>query len=136
MRADDAERIDDLLAFEPSAAPTPAAAPIAPNTAVGWKPALCTSFGATRPSRHIVSMPTAMPSSAGVAVELVALAGRQHRRHDHGAGMHRAALEGVVEILAVRRGAVDEGGARRAQRARVADRGAGPVVVPAGERAP
>ena len=28
------------LALSPSAAPTPAAAPIAPNTAVGWKPAL------------------------------------------------------------------------------------------------
>ena len=49
--------------------------------------------------------------------------------------MHRAALEGVVEILAVRRGAVDERGARGAQRAPVADRGAGPVLVPAGERA-
>ena len=47
-----------------SAAPTPAAAPIAPNTAVGWKPALCTAFGATRLSRHITSTPTAMPRSA------------------------------------------------------------------------
>ena len=45
------------------------------------------------------------------AVELVPLAGRQHRRHDHGAGMHRPALERVVEILAVDRGAVDERGA-------------------------
>ena len=68
------------------------------------------------------------------AVGIVPLAGRQHRRHDHRAGMHRPALEGVVEILAVRRGAVDEGGAGRAQGARVADRGAGAVVVPAGER--
>ena len=81
-------------------------------------------------------MPTAMPSQRRLAVEAVALAGGQHRRHDHRAGMHRAALEGVVEILAMRRRAVDEGGARRAQRARVADRGAGAVVVPAGERAP
>ena len=37
---------------------------MAPKIAVGWKPALCTAFGATRPSRHIVSTPTAMPSSA------------------------------------------------------------------------
>ena len=51
------------------------------------------------------------------------------------AGMHRAAFEGVVEILAMRGGAVDEGGARRAQRAGVADRRARPVVVAAGERA-
>ena len=48
----------------------------------------------------------------GLAVQPVPLAGRQHRRDDHRAGMHRAALEGVVEILAVRRGAVDEGRAR------------------------
>ena len=49
--------------------------------------------------------------------------------------MNRAAFEGVVEILAVRGGAVDEGGAGRAQRARMTDRGARPVVVAAGERA-
>jgi hypothetical protein len=33
--AGDAERVDHLLGVEPSAAPTPAAAPMAPNTAVG-----------------------------------------------------------------------------------------------------
>ena len=69
------------------------------------------------------------------AVGLVPLAGRQHRRHHHRAGMHRPALEGVVEILAMRGGAVDESGAGRTQRAGVADRRAGPVVVAAGERA-
>ena len=76
-----------------------------------------------------------MPSERRGAVGLVPLAGGEHRRHDHGAGMDRAALEGVVEILAMRRRAVDEGGAGRAQRARVADRRARPVVVPAVERA-
>ena len=70
------------------------------------------------------------------AVRPVPLAGRQHRRHHHRAGMHRAALESVVEILAMRGGAVDEGGAGRAQGAGVADRRAGAVVVAAGERAP
>jgi hypothetical protein len=40
-----------------------AAAPIAPITAVGWKPALWIFFGATRLARHITSQPTAMPSS-------------------------------------------------------------------------
>ena len=49
-----------------SAAATPAAAPIAPNTAVGWKPALCTAFGTTRLRRHSTSTPTAMPLSAAV----------------------------------------------------------------------
>ena len=76
-----------------------------------------------------------MPSSAAAPSRPVPLAGRQHRRHDHRAGMHRPALEGVVEILAMRRGAVDQSGAGRAQRARMADRRARPVVVAAGERA-
>ena len=68
------------------------------------------------------------------AVEIVPLAGRQHRRHDHRAGMDRAALERVVEILAVDRGAVDQRGGRGGQRAGVADRGARPVVVAGGQR--
>ena len=105
-----------------------------PKIAVGWKPALCTAFGTTvdEPA-HGLDADRDAEQRRG-AVRLVALAGRQHRRHDHRAGMHRAALEGVVEILAMRRGAVDEGGAGGAQRAGVADRRARPVVV-AGRRA-
>ena len=67
-------------------------------------------------------------------VGIVALAGGEHRRHDHRAGVHGAALEGVVEILAVRGRAVDEGGAGRAHGACMADRGARPLLVPARER--
>ena len=134
-RADHAERIDDLLLVRARAPrrrrpPRPwrrrsrsdGSRPCAPSSAPPCD------------SRHMVSTPTAMPSSAARAVRIVPLAGREHRRHDHRAGMHRAALEGVVEILAMRRGAVDEGGAGRAHGARVADRGAGAVVLPAGER--
>jgi hypothetical protein len=51
-----------------------------------------------------------MPISA-VAFGIVLLACRQNRRHDHRAGMYWTALERVVEILAMRRGAIDEGGA-------------------------
>ncbi len=99
------------LALRPSAAPTPAAAPMTPKIAVGWKPALCTAFGTTvlKPAHRLGADRDAEQRRG--AVRPVALAGRQHRRHDHRAGMHRAALEGVVEILAMRRGAVDEGGA-------------------------
>ncbi len=43
------------------------------------------------------------------AIGIMLFACSQDRRHDHRAGMHRAALEGIVEILAMRRGAVDEG---------------------------
>ena len=75
------------------------------------------------------------PDQRHPAVGVMPLAGREHRRHDHGAGMHRPALERVVKVLAMRGGAVDEGGARRIQRARVPDRRAGTVVVAARERA-
>ena len=46
-----------------SAAATPAAAPMAPSTAVGWNPAEWMRRGATRLARHITSAPTAMPNS-------------------------------------------------------------------------
>ena len=63
------------------------------------------------------------------------LAGSQDRRHDHRAGMHRATFEGIIEILAMRRGAVDEGGARRIQCALVPDRRARAVIVATRQRA-
>ncbi len=63
------------------------------------------------------------------------LAGGKHRGHDDGAGMHRAAFEGVVEVLAMRRRAIDESGARRVEQARMADHGADAFVVKAGQRA-
>ena len=75
------------------------------------------------------------PDQRHAAIGIVPLAGGEHRRHDHRAGMHRAALEGVVEILAMRGGAVDEGRARRGQRARVPDRRARAVIVAARQRA-
>src|SRR5258708_2119023 len=59
---------------------------------------------------------------------------REHRRHDHRAGVHRPALEGVVEVLAVRRGAVHEGRARGIERARMSDGGAGSRGFPRRER--
>ena len=75
------------------------------------------------------------PDQRHAAIRIMPLAGGEHRRHDHRAGMHRAALERVVEILAMRGGAVDESRACRSQRARVADRRAGAVIVAARQRA-
>ena len=75
------------------------------------------------------------PDQRHAAVGIMPLAGGQNRRHDHRAGMHRAALKGIVEILAMRGGAVDESGARRVQRALVADRRARAVIVAACQRA-
>ena len=68
------------------------------------------------------------------AVGIVPLACRQHRRHHNRPGMHRPALEGVVEILAMRRRAIGERSAGRTQSARVADRGAWAIIVAGGER--
>ncbi len=59
---------------------------------------------------------------------------REDCRHDHGARVHRPAFERVVEVFAMRRGAVHERGAGGVERTRVADRGAPAFGLPAGER--
>jgi hypothetical protein len=63
----------------------------------------------------------------------VAFAGCEHRRHDHRAGVHRAAFKRVVEILAVDCGAVDHRRTRGCQCARMPDRRARSVVVAGGK---
>ena len=83
----------------------------------------------------MVSTPTAMPSSACCAVQMLLLGGGEHGRHDDGAGVHGPALEGVVEVLAVGRGAVDEGRAGGAEALRVADGGGGAVSAQAASEA-
>ena len=57
-----------------------------------------------------------------VAAEPFPLARGEHRGDDDGAGMDRPALERVVEVLAVRGGAVDERRAERIEPAGVAER--------------
>src|SRR5881396_2490433 len=49
--------------------------------------------------------------------DLVSFCNGKNGGHDHRACVHRPALESVVEVLAVRRGAVDEGSTRRIERA-------------------
>ena len=51
------------------------------------------------------------PDQRHAAIRIMPFAGGQHSRHYHGTGMHRATLESVVKILAMRRSAIDEGGA-------------------------
>src|SRR5262249_56134397 len=53
---------------------------------------------------------------------------------EEGGGGDGTAFEGIVKILARGGSAVDEGGARRAHAARVADRAARPLLVPARQR--
>src|SRR5258705_3848090 len=69
------------------------------------------------------------------AVRTVALARGEYCRHDHGAGMDRAALERIVEVLPMGSRPIDERGAGRAQRAGMADRRARAVVIAGCERA-
>src|SRR3954452_4417605 len=68
------------------------------------------------------------------AVRVVPLARGEHRRHDHGTCVHRPALKCVIEVLAMRRRAVNEGRACGAPPARMADRRAWPVIVATGKR--
>src|SRR6476620_3679743 len=65
----------------------------------------------------------------GRAVRPVPFASRQDRWHDDRAGMDGPTFEGVVEVLAVRGGAIDEGRARGAESTRMADGGAGTLIV-------
>ncbi len=65
------------------------------------------------------------------AFQAIALPHREHRRNDDGAGVDRPALESIVEVLAVRRSAVDEGSPGRVERALMADRGAAARAFPA-----
>ena len=63
--AGDAERIDRLAAVEPERDRCRrASTPIVPRTLVGWKPALWIAFGMTIESRHRLSMPATIPTSA------------------------------------------------------------------------
>src|SRR3546814_8909147 len=59
------------------------------------------------------------------------LGGGQHGGDDHGADTDRRALQGVVEVLAVDRDAVDQRGTGGVEGAALAERGAGAVAVPA-----
>ena len=70
----------------------------------------------------------------GHAVRPMALAGGQHGGHDDGARVYRPSLERIVEILAMRRGAVHKRRVGGAEPARMADRGARPIVIAGRER--
>ena len=73
----------------------------------------------------------------GSAVEPFLLRGGEDRGYDDGARVDRAALERIVEVLSVRRGAVDEGSRRCPHLPGVSDRGRrARVRAPGGERRP
>ncbi len=69
-----------------------------------------------------------------VTTQPFALGDRQDRRDDHGPGMDRAALEGVVVILAMRGGAVQERGAEGIEIAAMTEHGAGAAAIDRLER--
>ena len=108
--------------IEPKRCRATAAAASAPITAVGWKPALWIACGATRlQPAHDLDADRDAPADVAGRRGRASSAKREHRRHDHRAGMDRPALEGVVEILAMRGGAVDERGIVAVEPPRMAD---------------
>jgi len=66
--------------------------------------------------------------------DLVSFCNGENGRHDYRAGVHRPALESVVEVLAVRRGAVDKSRPGGIERARVSDCGATAGSLPSRKR--
>ena len=129
--AGDAERIDDLLGVESKRRADAGRRPHRAEDRGRMEAGLVHGFRhhETQPAQHFGA--DRNPDQRHAAIGIVPLAGGQHRRHDHRAGMHRTALKGIVEILAMRRGAVDERGAGGGQRALMADGRAGTVIVTA-----
>ena len=124
--AGDAQRIDDLLRVEAERCADARRGTHGAKDCGRVKAGLVDGLGhhQAQPAKHLGADRNADQRHA--AVGTVPFAGRQHRRHDHRAGMDRTALKGVIEILAMRRGAVDEGSTGGVERARVADHRAGP----------
>ena len=57
----------------------------------------------------MTSTPSAMPRNRSLPLAPWRCAAASIGGHDHRAGVHRPAFVGVVEVFAMRRGAVDEG---------------------------
>ena len=130
-----AKRVNDLLRIQPECRADARRRPHHPENSGRMKAGLvhCLRNHGAQSAHHLGADGNAEQGSA--AFRTVPLAGRQHRRYDYRAGMHRTALERVVEILTMRRGAVDEGGARRAEGARMTERRAWAFIVAASDRA-
>jgi hypothetical protein len=133
--AGDAECVDDLLRIEAERRANAGRRPHRAKNRGGVKAGLVHRLRHhhAQPAQHLAADRDADQRHAAVGIMFFARG--QYCGHQHGAGMHRAALERVVEILAMRRGSVDEGSTRGGQRARVADRRAGAVIVTTCERA-
>ena len=98
------------------AAPTPAAAAIVAEHGGGMEAGLVHRLGHDQAQAADGLDADGDAEQRSLPVKLLLLGGGEHRRHDDGAGMHGPALEGVVEVLAVGRRAVDEGGAAALRR--------------------
>ena len=121
----------DCFLSRPSAADTPTVAAIAPSTLVGMESRLVDQLGRDQAQPAQGFHARRDSEQRGGAAALEALARGEHGGNDDRARVHRPALEGVVEILAVRGGAVDHRGVFRAEAAGVPDRGAGAAAVDA-----
>jgi hypothetical protein len=132
--AGDAERVDELRLVKPERRPDPGCRRHRAEDRGRVEPRLVHEAG--RDDREAADRldPDRDPGERRAAVEAEALGDGEHRRHDDGTGMDRPALERVVEILAMRRRAVDERGARAVAGPGVPDDGAAALAIDAGER--
>src|SRR5262249_17464498 len=101
---DDAERVDKLARTKLERGADASGRRPGAERGGGRKAGFAPGLGRTRagPADHLDADRDAEQRRGSIGV--VALAGCEHRRHDDGAGMHRTAFEGIVEILAMRGG--------------------------------
>jgi hypothetical protein len=131
--AGDAERIDDLLRIEAERRADPGRRAHRAEDRSRVKARLVNGLRhhETQAAQHLGA--DRDPDLGHAPIRIMPFAGGEHRRHDHRAGMHRAALERIVEILAMGGSAVDQGSAGRGQPPPVPDCRAGTIVVAAGQ---
>src|SRR5262249_14821720 len=130
------ERIDDPPGVESESCADPGRCAHHAENGCGMKSSLMNGlwYHGAQATHHFRADRNAQ--KGGGAVRLVPLASRQHCRHDHGTGMNRPAFEGVVEVLAMGRGAVDKGRAAGAESTRMAYGGARPFIIATGDSGP
>src|SRR5581483_6603436 len=97
----DPERVDDLLLIEPERRADTGRSPHRAEDRGRMEAGFMHRFwyDDAQPAEYFGT--DCDPAQRRASVRAVPFAGGQHSRHDDGPGMHRSALKGVVEILAM-----------------------------------
>ena len=127
--AGNAQRAGDLRGGQTQCRPHPGRCAQCANHRGGMKTrAVNGPGGYQRHTAHQLD-PDGNPLEHVAAGTCVFFTGGENRRHDHSAGVHRCALEGVVIVLTVGGGTVDERGFRGARRGGMTDHRAGARIL-------